>query len=59
MGLLDETADAGGATGFGLVAGALVAMSGVVLLARHHPEATARVAPHAAERRLFRTASRH
>lgn len=58
IGLLDETADAGGVTGLGLVAGALVAVFGVVLLARHHPEATSRAAPHAAERRLFRTASR-
>ncbi len=59
IGLLDETADAGGATGLGMVAGALVAMFGVVLLARHHPEAASRAAPHAAERRLFRTSSRH
>lgn len=58
IGLLDETADAGGVTGLGLVAGAMVAMFGVILLARHHPEATSRAAPHSAERRLFRTASR-
>jgi hypothetical protein len=57
--LLDETTGAGGVTGVGLVAGALVAVFGVVLLARHHPEATSRATPHAAERRLFRTASRH
>lgn len=59
MSLLDETADAGGWTGLGLAAGALVAVLGVVLLARHHPEAAARATPHSAERRLFRTASRH
>lgn len=59
IGLLDETADAGGVTGLGMVAGALVAIFGVVLLARHHPEAASRAAPHAAERRLFRTATRH
>lgn len=58
IGLLDETANAGGVIGLGLVAGALVAIFGVVLLARHHPETTARATPHAAERRLFRTASR-
>jgi hypothetical protein len=58
IGLLNETADAGGVTGLGLVAGALVAVFGVVLLARHHPEATSRAMPHAAERRLFRTTSR-
>ncbi|GAB3436610.1 DMT family transporter [Actinophytocola sediminis] len=55
IGLLDETSDAGGFTGLGLVAGALVAVLGVVLLARHHPEATSRATPHAAERRLFRS----
>lgn len=54
IGLLDETTDAGGATGIGLVAGALVAIFGVILLARHHPEATSRATPHSAERRLFR-----
>ncbi|OLF15613.1 DMT family transporter [Actinophytocola xanthii] len=59
MGLLNETANAGGVTGLGLVAGALVAVFGVVMLARHHPEATSRATPHAAERRLFRAASRH
>ena len=59
IGLLDETADAGGIIGLGLVGGALVAIFGVILLARHHPEASARAAPHSAERRLFRTASRH
>ncbi len=58
MGLLDETADAGGFVGLGLVAGALIAMFGVVLLARHHPEATSRATPHSAERRLFRTSTR-
>lgn len=58
IGLLDETADAGGFTGVGLVAGAGVAVVGVALLARHHPEATSRATPHAAERRLFRAASR-
>lgn len=58
IGLLDETADAGGLTGVGLVAGAGVAVIGVALLARHHPEATSRATPHAAERRLFRAASR-
>jgi hypothetical protein len=56
--LLDETADAGGATGLGMVAGALIAIFGVLVLARHHPEVTSRAAPHAAERRLFRTATR-
>jgi drug/metabolite transporter (DMT)-like permease len=56
--LLDETADAGGWTGVGLVSGAAVAVVGVVLLARHHPEATARATPHSAERHLFRTSSR-
>ena len=59
IGLLDETEEAGGWTGLGLVAGALTAAFGVLLLARHHPEATSRAAPHSAERRLFRTASRH
>jgi hypothetical protein len=59
MGMLDETADAGGIVGLGLVGGALVAIFGVILLARHHPEATSRATPHSAERRLFRTASRH
>ncbi|MPZ85621.1 MAG: hypothetical protein GEV28_36675 [Actinophytocola sp.] len=59
IGLLDETADAGGVTGLGLVGGALVAVFGVILLARHHPEATSRATPHSAERRLFRPASRH
>ncbi|OLF07251.1 hypothetical protein BLA60_29065 [Actinophytocola xinjiangensis] len=54
IGLLDETADAGGLTGIGLVAGALTAIVGVVLLARHHPDATSRATPHSAERRLFR-----
>jgi hypothetical protein len=58
IGMLDETANAGGVIGLGLVAGALVAILGVVLLARHHPEATSRATPHAAERRLFRPASR-
>jgi hypothetical protein len=57
--LLDETADAGGPTGIGMAAGALTAMFGVILLVRHHPEAARRAAPHSAERRLFRTASRH
>jgi len=56
--LLDETADAGGWTGIGLVGGALVAIVGVVLLARHHPEATSRATPHSAERHLFRAATR-
>lgn len=56
--LLDETADAGGWTGVGLIAGALVAIVGVVLLARHHPEATSRATPHSAERHLFRAISR-
>jgi hypothetical protein len=59
MALLDETANAGGLTGLGLIAGALVAVFGVILLARHHPEATSRATPHSAERRLFRPASRH
>lgn len=58
IGLLDETADAGGWTGVGLVAGAGVAVVGVALLARHHPEATSRATPHSAERRLFRASSR-
>jgi hypothetical protein len=56
--LLNETADAGGWTGVGLVGGALAAVVGVVLLARHHPEATARVTPHSAERHLFRAVTR-
>lgn len=55
IGLLDETTDAGGLTGMGLIAGALIAIFGVILLARHHPEATARATPHSAERHLFRT----
>lgn len=59
IGLLDETADAGGWTGVGLLTGAAVAVVGVALLARHHPEATSRATPHAAERRLFRASSRH
>lgn len=58
IGLLDETADAGGWTGVGLVSGAAVAVVGVALLARHHPEATARATPHSAEHRLFRASSR-
>ncbi|MGH3877124.1 MAG: DMT family transporter [Actinophytocola sp.] len=58
MGLLDETADAGGVTGLGMAAGALIAMFGVVLLARHHPEATSRATPHSAEHRLFRALTR-
>src|SRR6476469_143605 len=56
--LLDETADAGGWTGVGLAGGAAVAVVGVVLLARHHPEATSRATPHSAERHLFRAISR-
>ena len=56
--LLDETANAGGWTGVGLIAGAGTAVIGVALLARHHPEATSRATPHAAERRLFRATSR-
>ena len=56
--LLDETADAGGWTGAGLLTGAAVAVVGVLLLAHHHPEATSRATPHAAERRLFRASSR-
>ncbi len=56
--LLDETADAGGWTGVGLIGGALVAIVGVGLLARHHPEATSRATPHSAERHLFRAATR-
>jgi hypothetical protein len=59
IGLLDETADAGGMTGIGLAAGALVAIFGVLVLARHHPEAASRAAPYAGERRLFRMANRH
>lgn len=59
IGLLDETADAGGAIGVGLAAGALVAIFGVLVLARHHPDVASRAAPHAAERRLFRVADRH
>jgi len=58
IGMLDETANAGGFVGLGLVAAAFVAVCGVVLLARHHPEATSRATPHSAERRLFRTGSR-
>lgn len=56
--LLDETAGAGGWIGVGLICGATVAIIGVVLLARHHPEATSRATPHAAERHLFRAISR-
>jgi drug/metabolite transporter (DMT)-like permease len=52
--LLDETANAGGWTGAGLITGAAAAVVGVVLLARHHPEATSRATPHSAERHLFR-----
>ncbi len=59
IGLLDETANAGGLTGVGLITGASVAVVGVVLLARHHPEATSRATPHSAERRLFRATTRH
>jgi drug/metabolite transporter (DMT)-like permease len=58
MGLLDETANAGGWTGAGLLCGAAAAIVGVVLLARHHPEATSRATPHSAERHLFRATSR-
>lgn len=56
--LLDETADAGGWVGVGLISGAAIAIVGVALLARHHPEATSRATPHAAERHLFRAISR-
>jgi hypothetical protein len=56
--LLDETANAGGWTGVGLIAGALMAILGVGLLARHHPEATSRATPHSAEHHLFRAATR-
>jgi drug/metabolite transporter (DMT)-like permease len=56
--LLDETANAGGWTGVGLAGGAAVAVIGVLLLARHHPEATSRATPHSAERHLFRATSR-
>lgn len=56
--LLDETANAGGWIGVGLIGGATAAVVGVVLLARHHPEAAARATPHSAERHLFRTISR-
>jgi hypothetical protein len=58
IGMLNETANAGGIVGLGMVAAAVVAMFGVIMLARHHPEATSRATPHAAERRLFRTGSR-
>jgi hypothetical protein len=37
IGLLDETVDAGGWRGIGLVVGAVVAIVGVVVLARHRP----------------------
>ncbi|TDV47153.1 hypothetical protein [Actinophytocola oryzae] len=57
--LLDETTEAGGWTGLGLAAGAAVAITGVLLLARHHPEATSRATPHAAEHHLFRTTPHH
>jgi hypothetical protein len=43
--LLDETSDTGYGTGVGLVSGALVAILGVALLARHHPEVTSRATP--------------
>jgi drug/metabolite transporter (DMT)-like permease len=56
--LLDETANAGGWIGVGLIGGATVAIVGVALLARHHPEATSRATPHSAERHLFRASSR-
>jgi hypothetical protein len=56
--LLDETTDAGGLTGIGLIAGALIAVFGVILLARHHPEATSRATPHSAEHHLFRSTPR-
>jgi drug/metabolite transporter (DMT)-like permease len=56
--LLDETTNAGGLFGVGLIGGAAVAIVGVALLARHHPEATARATPHSAERHLFRAITR-
>jgi hypothetical protein len=58
IGMLNETANAGGVIGLGLVGAALIAILGVIQLARHHPEATSRATPHAAERRLFRALSR-
>jgi drug/metabolite transporter (DMT)-like permease len=42
IGLLDETVDAGGARGLGLIAGGLAAIAGVAMLARHHPDAMRR-----------------
>ncbi|HEU5472135.1 MAG TPA: hypothetical protein VFV67_15895 [Actinophytocola sp.] len=42
IGLLDETVDAGGWRGLGLAAGALAAIAGVAVLARHHPDAMRR-----------------
>ncbi|MCA1655705.1 MAG: hypothetical protein LC635_04525 [Pseudonocardiaceae bacterium] len=59
IGLLNETANAGDWIGVGLVTGAVVAIVGVVLLARHHPAATARATPHSAEHHLFRATPRH
>jgi drug/metabolite transporter (DMT)-like permease len=40
IGLLDETANAGGWRGLGLIVGGAIAIVGVALLARHHPDAT-------------------
>lgn len=42
IGLLDETVNAGGWRGFGLIAGGAVAIVGVAVLARYHPEASHR-----------------
>lgn len=58
IGLLDETADAGGWVGIGLVSGAVVAICGVAVLARYHPEALARAATPAPARRRFGLVSR-
>jgi hypothetical protein len=42
IGLLDETANAGGWRGLGLIAGGAVAVLGVAVLARYHPDAARR-----------------
>jgi hypothetical protein len=42
MGLLDETVNAGGWRGAGMLTGALLAIAGVAVLARHHPDAVSR-----------------
>jgi hypothetical protein len=48
MGLLDETVNAGGWRGVGMVTGALLAIAGVTVLARHHPDTVSRATTHEA-----------